>query len=122
MGATGMAGIVRPYLPMTEKEAEAIAAPLASYLIRNESTSGIAREILENYDLLAMTLGMGAYGVRVYHDRKEAIAAERPVNTTATERVSAMPRSDNGSQPYEGTSPLVSVPNATRSGSTPFDL
>lgn len=122
MGATGMGGMVKPYIPMTEEEAKAIAEPLASYLIRNEPTNGIAREILENYDILAMTLGVGAYGVRVYRDRREELAAERPANTTATQRVSNLPPSNNGREPDEGVSTLVSLPNATRSGSTPFDL
>lgn len=122
MGATGMGGMVKPYIPMTEEEAKAIAEPLASYLIRNEPTNGIAREILENYDLLAMTLGVGAYSVRVYRDRREELATERPKNTTATQRISDLPPSTNGREPHEGISTLVSVPNVTRSGSTPFDL
>lgn len=121
-GATGMAGVVKPYIPMTDEEAKAIAEPLASYLIRNEPTNGIAREILENYDLLAMVLGVGAYGVRVYHDRHEEVAARRPANTTAIQRVSDLQGSTNGREPDEGNRPLVSVPNASRSGSTPFDL
>ena len=96
-GATGMAGIVKPYLPMTDEEAAAIAEPLASYLIRNEPTNGIAREILENYDLVAMTLGVGAYGVRVYHDRRIEIESAKPPNTSATERVGSAKVSSNGS-------------------------
>jgi hypothetical protein len=122
MGATGMAGVVKPYLPMTEEEAAAIAEPLASYLIRNEPTNGIAREILENYDLVAMTLGVGAYGVRVYHDRKTEVAAERPANTEAIQRVSGIQAGNNGRLPDEGISPIISVSDVSRSGSTPFDI
>lgn len=122
MGATGMGAVVKPYIPMTEEEATAIAEPLASYLIRNEPTSGIAREILENYDLVAMTLGVGAYGVRVYHDRKSEVAAERPDNTEATQRISGIQAGDNGRLPNEGVSPIVSLPNASRSGTAPFDI
>lgn len=121
-GATGMAGMVKPYLPMTDAEAEAIAEPLASYLIRNEATQGVAREILENYDLLAMTLGMGAYSVRVWKDRKDEVAAQRPINTTATQRVSDGEAGSNGRQPNEGVSPEFSLPYASRSGPTPFDV
>src|ERR1035437_3683303 len=95
VGATGMASVAKPYLAMTEEEATAIAAPLSSYLIRNEATNGIAREILENYDLLAMTLGVGAYGVRVYRDRKSEVESERPANTEVIQRVSAMQNADN---------------------------
>lgn len=121
-GATGMAGIVKPYLPMTDEEAAAIAEPLASYLIRNEPTNGIAREILENYDLIAMTFGVGAYGVRVYHDRKIEVESKRPANTEAIQRISSIQTGNNGRLPDEGTSPQFSVSDATRSGSTPFDL
>jgi hypothetical protein len=122
MGATGMAGVVKPYLPMTEEEATAIAEPLSSYLIRNEPTNGIAREILENYDLVAMTLGVGAYGVRVYHDRKSEVAAERPANTEAIQRISSIQTGDNGRKPDEGVSPIFSVPNASVSGRPPLDV
>ena len=121
-GATGMGGVVKPYIPMTDEEAKAIAEPLASYLIRNEPTNGIAREILQNYDIVAMVLGVGAYGVRVYSDRKHEVESERPNNTTAMERISEHSARDNGRGPDEGVSTLISVPNATRSGSSPFDI
>lgn len=121
-GATGMAGVVKPYLEMTDEEAEAIATPLASYLVRNESTNAIAREILENYDLLAMTLGVGAYGVRVYKDRKQEVESKRPANTTATQRVSEREVRNNGQRQNEEVGPQVSIPNASRSGTSPFDI
>lgn len=121
-GATGMAGMIKPYLPMTDDEANAIAEPLASYLIRNEPTNGVAREILENYDILAMVMGVGAYGVRVYNDRRTELAEQKPANTTAIQRVSDIQSGVNGREPDEGTRPLVSVPDASRSGSAPFDL
>ena len=121
-GLTGMGGVVKPYIPMTDEEAQAIAEPLASYLIRNEPTSGVAREILENYDIVAMMLGVGAYGVRVYSDRKHELESKRPPNTEAIQRVSAINESDNGRLPDEGIGTIVSIPNATRSGSSPNDL
>lgn len=121
-GATGMAGMVKPYLPMTDDEAKAIAEPLASYLVRNEPTNGIAREILENYDILAMVLGVGAYSIRVYSDRKREISDQRPANTEAIQRISDIQTSSNGREPNEGTSSFVSVPNASRSGNSPFDI
>jgi hypothetical protein len=121
-GTTGMAGMVKPYLPMTDEEAEAIATPLASYLIRNEPTSGIAREILENYDLLAIVLGVGSYSVRVYRDRKVELESRRPDNTTVTQRISELQTSNNGRGPDERASDNVSIPNASRSGPTPFDV
>ena len=121
-GGTGMASVVRPYLAMTDEEAEAIATPLASYLVRNEPTNGVAREILENYDLLAMTLGVGAYGVRVYHDRREELAAARPANTTAIQRVSEIQAARDGRLPDEGNGPEVSLPFTSRGGTSPFDV
>ena len=121
-GATGMTAVVKPYLPMTDEEAKAIAEPLASYLVRNEPTSGIAREILENYDLLAMAMGVGAYTVRVYSDRRAEVAERKPDNTTAIQRISEVQASDNGRGPDEGRGPLVSIPNASRSGTSPFDI
>lgn len=121
-GSTGMLGVVKPYLPMTDEEATSIAEPLASYLIRNEATSGVAREILENYDIVAMMLGVGSYGVRIYSDRKQELREARPINTTATQRVSSMPSADNEQRSNEVPSIEVSVPNASRGGSTPFDI
>lgn len=121
-GGTGMLGVVKPYLPMTDEEATAIAEPLASYLIRNEATSGVAREILENYDIVAMMLGVGSYGVRVYADRKQEVREATPINTTATQRISSMPTTDNEQRPNEGTGLEISVPNASRGGGSPFDI
>lgn len=121
-GLTGMGGIVKPYVPMTDEEAKAIAEPLASYLIRNEPTSGVAREILENYDIVAMVLGVGAYGVRVYGDRRAELAANKPANTTTLQRISERKESNNGREPDEGTGANVSLPFASVSGPTPYDV
>lgn len=76
-GATGMAGVVKPYLEMTDDEARAIADPLASYLVRNADTLPVARQVLENYDLLAILLGVMAYVVRVYRDRSNEITDQQ---------------------------------------------
>jgi hypothetical protein len=121
-GGTGMLGVVKPYIPMTDEEATAIAEPLSSYLIRNEATSGIAREILENYDIVAMIFGVGSYGVRVYNDRKQELRDRRPPNTTAIQRISTADEPVNGRDPDEGISDRISIPNASRGGTTPFDL
>src|SRR5512143_1527419 len=51
LGATGMLSMAKPYLEMTPEEAEAIAEPLSSYLVRNADTIPVARQVLENYDL-----------------------------------------------------------------------
>jgi hypothetical protein len=122
VGGTGMAGMVKPYLPMTEEEAEAIAVPLASYLVRNEPTSGVAREILENYDLLAMTLGVGAYTVRVYRDRKSELSERKPANTTAIQTVSELQARRDGREPDEGDGGQVGIADYARGGRNPFDI
>lgn len=69
-GVTGVAAVAKPYLQMTEAEAEAIATPLSTYLIRTEATSGVAKQVLEEYDIAAFSIGFAAYGVRVYGDMK----------------------------------------------------
>ncbi len=77
-GATGLGGaFVKSYLAMTEEEAEAIAEPLASYLIRRAPDSESIKEFVENYDLLAIVMGTGAYAGRVYHDRKVEVEEQR---------------------------------------------
>lgn len=77
MGGTGIASQAKDYLAMTEDEAKAIADPLSSYLVRNADTIPIAGQILENYDLLAITLGVLAYSVRIYRDRTNELAEAR---------------------------------------------
>lgn len=67
-GVTGVASVAKPYLAMTPDEAEAIATPLSTYLIRQEATSGVAKQILEEYDMAAFAIAMAAYVVRVYLD------------------------------------------------------
>lgn len=88
---TGMPAVVsgKLYLQMTDEEAEQIAKPLASYLIRNEPTQVIAREILDNYDLLAIVVGVMAYVVRVYRDRSAEVEQHKPkpVASTIAERL-----------------------------------
>ncbi len=83
MGATGIASQAKPYLAMTEEEAKAIADPLSSYLVRNAETIPVAQQILENYDLLAIVLGVLAYTVRIYRDRAEELAEQRANNQPA---------------------------------------
>lgn len=90
---TGVASVVRPYFLMTDDEADAIAIPLSTYLIRTEATSKTANQILEEYDLAAFALALMAYVVRVYLDfareRKELKEqrAEQPRNVTSSEPV-----------------------------------
>jgi hypothetical protein len=103
---------------MSEEEARAISEPLSSYLVRNADVLPVARQILENYDLLAITIGVGAYVSRVYHDRSEEVQANRAIrNVTTSDRIHAVP--DNGEKPSEVWTPsYVSNANAKGSGST----
>lgn len=77
-GTTGIAGaFIVDYLRMTDEEAEAIAEPLASYLLRRAPDSESIQQFVENYDLLAIITGTTAYAGRVYRDRKEDVENER---------------------------------------------
>jgi hypothetical protein len=103
-GSTGILGLAKPYLTMTDEEAKAIADPLSSYLVRNADTLPIARQVLENYDLLAIVLGVMAYVVRVYHDRSEEIAEQsRNSGSPTLLRVAeSTDSSENGRQVRQG--------------------
>lgn len=79
-GVTGVASVAKPYFQMTPEEAEAIAIPLSTYLIRQEATSGVAKQILEEYDVAAFAIALAAYVVRVYLDfskEREVVKAEK---------------------------------------------
>jgi hypothetical protein len=83
-GITGIGGVfIKPYLVMTQEEAEAIAEPLASYLLRRAPDSETVRQFVENYDLLAILTGTAAYTGRVYQDRKHEVEAEREARAKA---------------------------------------
>lgn len=85
-GVTGVASVAKPYFQMTEEEAEAIATPLSTYLIRQEATSGIAKQVLEEYDVAAFAIALAAYVVRVFLDyraERELLAeSEAAINVT----------------------------------------
>lgn len=68
LSATGIAALANPILQMTDKEAQAIAIPLSTYLLRQETTSKAAKQVLEEYDLVAFGLALAAYVVRVFRD------------------------------------------------------
>jgi hypothetical protein len=70
------------FLPMTPKEAKNIADPLASYLYRNGDLGEQAAALFERWDLIALSLALLAYSVRVFKDyrdwRKENGPTEEP--------------------------------------------
>lgn len=87
-GITGVVGVANPIFAMREDEARAIAEPLSSYLIRMEPSSRVAREILDQYDLVAVAAGAGAYSVRVYLDlKKEREVAKNVVKESGLEPI-----------------------------------
>lgn len=113
VGGTGIASQAKSYLAMTEDEAKAIADPLSSYLVRNAETIPIAQQVLENYDLLAIVLGVLAYTVRIYRDRADELAEQRELrsnaNTTTLDRISQSTNpTDNGQE--ERTNGFISTP------------
>lgn len=130
-GVTGVASVAKPYFQMTDEEAEAIATPLSTYLIRQETTSGVAKQILEEYDVAAFVIALAAYVVRVYLDmmeerkqekkeRQEKIKNVTPVDDSPESRreslrtvVAAVPESSTQSQ--EGTERPVSRESVTAS-------
>ena len=91
-GVTGVAAVAKPYFQMTPEEAESIATPLSTYLIRTEGTSGVAKQILEEYDIAAFVIALAAYVVRVYSDmRAERAIAEMPAQVVNDERKAKKP-------------------------------
>lgn len=119
LAGTGIASQAKGYLAMTEEEAKAISDPLSSYLVRNADTIVVAQQVLENYDLLAITLGVLAYAVRIYRDRTDEIARQRIENANRPNiKRSALDivaehsaSSDNGQA--EGYSDFISTPYGT---------
>lgn len=113
IAATGIASQAKPYLAMTEEEAKAISDPLSSYLVRNAETVVVAQQILENYDLLAIALGVLAYTVRVYRDRSDELAEQRrlrPVsNSTTLDRISQLTSTPDSGQ-ETGSNDFISAP------------
>ena len=101
-GITGVVSVANDTFQMTDDEARAIAEPLSSYLIRMEPTSKVARQILDEYDLVAVATGSAAYGVRVYRDLKK----ERD---TTRESRKALPLEPLAGRP-------TSQPNSTNDG------
>lgn len=131
-GATGVASLAKPYFAMTEDEAKAIAEPLSSYLIRMEPTSKVAKQILDEYDLVAVVMAVMAYGVRVVLDfQKEREASKNvpkehglePIRRRAErslpddgQRSNESVENDAGSPRYVGP---ISTPNVQGNGLLP---
>jgi hypothetical protein len=80
---TSIVGTLVPPISMRPIEAKNISDPLASYLYRNGELGDRARELVERWDLVALSLALAMYDIRVYKDfikwRKE-VDAERSNN------------------------------------------
>ena len=87
-GVTQLASLPteKDYLGMTDQEAKDIAEPLASYLTKNAETIPIAKEIVDNFDLGLLVLGVTAYVVRVYSDRRREVALTQSSRPTPISR------------------------------------
>lgn len=123
-GVTGVASVAKPYFQMTDEEAEAIATPLASYLIRTEATSGIARQVLDEYDVAAFVIAAAAYLVRVYRDfdseRKSARADRERALAPAPKQV--LDERNGQSQEGEERAPSREFATASEVGWVPSQL
>lgn len=79
-GLTGIPGAWKPYFQATPQEAENMAEPLASYLIRRAPDSKIVRQFLDEYDIVTFILAVASYVIRVikeYRAEKRAIAEQQ---------------------------------------------
>lgn len=73
-GASSIPAIWRPAFQMHDIEATNIADPLASYATRQAELSPIVAKLIDDFDLVAAIIGVGAYAVRVYKENGEWIA------------------------------------------------
>lgn len=72
-GASSIPAIWRPAFQMHDIEATNIADPLASYATRQAELSPIVAKLIDDFDLVAAIIGIGAYAVRVYKENGEWI-------------------------------------------------
>lgn len=82
------AALLNPHMKMIGKEAENIAKPLTSYVVRTEATSAVARRIINDYDIAAFVMATIAYMVRVVKDvqNERAANSERQTSEQRTPR------------------------------------
>lgn len=90
VGLTGLAGMFtgREHLQMTESEADAIAIPLASYMASRYEQVEWVGEVIDRWDLVAVSIGLLTYLIRVWRE-DVAYRAER----AATRNLGGAPRS-----------------------------
>jgi hypothetical protein len=122
-GASDIVAIGNPIFEMTDEEAAAIAEPLSSYLIRIEPSSKMAKQILDEYDLVAAGMGVAAYGVRVYRDIQKEHNARKPVVINHEPIEPRRPAVQNSSDDGRGSTGIEETAGETRTfspGRTPI--
>jgi hypothetical protein len=85
LGATGVMSVVRPSLRMSQTEAQNIADPFAAWATKQGEPTGLAKEILDRWDIIAIFIALLAYFVRVIQDEQRLAAdrrEEREADTT----------------------------------------
>lgn len=89
MGATGLLGNIRPAIAMHDDEARAIAEPLASYLRKraeeSEAAAAVITDIVERWDVIAVTLAVMGYITRVWRDDieyRKQLAGQAAINSS----------------------------------------
>lgn len=88
-GASSIPAIWRPAFQMHDIEAQNIADPLASYATRQAELSPVVAKLVDDFDLVAALIGIGAYAVRVYKENGEWIAEhanDRPKQRSQPDR------------------------------------
>lgn len=93
-GASSIPAIWRPAFQMHDIEATNIADPLASYATRQAELSPVVAKLVDDFDLVAAIIGIGAYAVRVYKENGEWIAEhanERPNQRSEPSRTRQAP-------------------------------
>lgn len=85
-GASSVPAIWRPYFQMHDIEAQNIADPLASYATRKAEISPIVARLVDDFDLVAASIGIIAYGVRVYKDNQDWIKEHGNTDNRGTQR------------------------------------
>ncbi len=103
LGLTGLPGAWRPYFQATPTEAQNIADPLASYLIRRADDSAVVRAILDEYDLVVFVLALVTYAVRVIHDHRAYAATQKRLMAA---RVQAMQNARAAQQQTDTSLPI----------------
>jgi hypothetical protein len=117
-GVTGIPSMMleKEYMRMTDEEANGIAVPLASYLSRNVDTIPVARQIIENYDIAGVLLGLMMYAMRLYRDRRLEVAANNAAAEQAASKRVAQRSTPSEERSEDGNVGRTVIPGASSYG------